>query len=100
MKERLCWVDNAKFIGIYLVVLGHLRLPNSFATQLIYSFHVPLFFFLSGLLFHFDANRKEHIKKAFSRLVVPYFLINAFFIMLHVTANAYKYANGGGYLFV
>jgi fucose 4-O-acetylase-like acetyltransferase len=59
-SERVIWLDYAKGIGIFLVVLGHtLRglvgsaLPNSALLeaidQWIYAFHMPLFFFISGL---------------------------------------------------
>jgi fucose 4-O-acetylase-like acetyltransferase len=60
-SSRLTWVDTAKGFGIILVVLGHaLRgLVSSeiltstplvrFADDWIYAFHMPLFFFLSGL---------------------------------------------------
>ncbi|MBS4149189.1 acyltransferase family protein [Pseudomonadota bacterium DY0742] len=64
MKERNVWVDYAKAIGIILVVYGHVargvfnaRLPMDEARytlvdSIIYSFHMPLFFFLSGLFFY------------------------------------------------
>ncbi len=57
------WVDYAKAIGIILVVYGHVAPGiynaglitndvNYFLVQkFIYSFHMPLFFFLSGLFF-------------------------------------------------
>lgn len=52
MKHRLAHIDIAKGLGILLVVLGHNRilterLPSLHAT--VYLFHMPLFFFLSGL---------------------------------------------------
>lgn len=42
------WVDIAKGIGIILVVMGHANCPE-IPHGIIYSFHMPLFFFLSGL---------------------------------------------------
>lgn len=60
---RYIWVDYAKAIGIILVVFGHvnrglhssgINISNSMFEKLdsiIYSFHMPLFFFLSGLFF-------------------------------------------------
>ena len=63
MKARNDWVDCAKGIGIILVVYGHVArglinagLPIdanlfSLVDSIIYSFHMPLFFFLSGLFF-------------------------------------------------
>ena len=61
---RYIWVDYAKAIGIILVVYGHVArgifnagLPIQESTykivdSIIYSFHMPLFFFLSGLFFY------------------------------------------------
>ena len=69
MHARDIWIDHAKAIGIILVVYGHVArglynagLPldaERFALidSIIYSFHMPLFFFLSGLLFHESLNK-------------------------------------------
>lgn len=51
MKERLTWIDNAKGIGIILVVLGHTYGIPWQLHHIIYSFHMPLFFLLSGYTF-------------------------------------------------
>jgi fucose 4-O-acetylase-like acetyltransferase len=59
--ERFEWVDYAKAIGILLVVYGHVArglvtagimddtVLYQYIDSIIYSFHMPLFFFLSGL---------------------------------------------------
>lgn len=47
-NNRIEWVDIAKGIGIMLVIAGH-----AFSMDIIYpvyAFHLPLFFFLSGLV--------------------------------------------------
>lgn len=62
-SRRIEWIDIAKGIGILLVMLGHCYLDRKF-TIWFYSFHMALFFFLSGYTFK--------AKTAF-----PYFLINA-----------------------
>ena len=49
-KHRIVWIDAARGVGIFLIVLGHTPLPG-FVFQYLFSFHVPLFFFISGLLF-------------------------------------------------
>lgn len=46
--SRTVWVDNAKAIGIYLIVLGHM--PILPLKDLIYAFHVPLFLVVTGFL--------------------------------------------------
>ena len=45
-KTRIGWVDTAKGIGLLLVIIGHLPIP--LVPVWIYTFHMPLFFFLSG----------------------------------------------------
>lgn len=45
MKERLNYIDFMKTSGIYLIVLGHM-FPAP-GTNFIYSFSVPLFFFIN-----------------------------------------------------
>ena len=63
MSDREIWVDYAKAIGIILVVYGHVArgvfkagmeyapVIHNLVDSVIYSFHMPLFFFLSGLFF-------------------------------------------------
>lgn len=55
MNQRLPFFDNAKFFLIFLVVLGHvLSIGNNnyklslATTEWIFSFHMPLFVFISG----------------------------------------------------
>lgn len=76
-KERILWIDYTKSICIYLVLLGHTFIPQPM-TYFIYTFHMPLFFFLSGCLFSFEKNPtfKEFIAKRFKRLMIPYLWIN------------------------
>ena len=72
---RIAWIDNAKAIGIILVVLGHTRGIVPQLENFIYVFHMPLFFFLSGFLLK-DAYLKESFRSfswtAVKRLIVPY----------------------------
>lgn len=48
MNKRIHWIDVSRGIAMVLVVLGHIGMKNSF-TQWIYSFHMPLFFMITGL---------------------------------------------------
>lgn len=88
--KRLEWIDTAKGIGILLIVLGHVDIPGVF-KDFIYSFHVPLFFLISGYLYnheYYSENFTELVKSKFSRLVVPYFISNA--IIFFITWIAYS----------
>ena len=54
-KDHEEWIDISKGIAVVLVVLGHFwyRSDLSLLNQIIYSFHVPLFFILSGYLINY-----------------------------------------------
>jgi acyltransferase len=74
--ERLVWVDVAKGIGIALVVLGHAPGLGDGTRTLIYAFHMPLFFLLSGLLASargLEAPFPAYAAEQARRLLVPYF---------------------------
>lgn len=81
MNERVKWVDVAKGIGIVLVIYGHVG--KDIFTTWIYTFHVPLFFFLSGYFFNPDKKPREFFLSKAKGLLLPYitlgiplFLIN------------------------
>ncbi len=64
-KDRIYYFDNLKFILIVLVVIGHfidynIDKSNNFKSLFvfIYTFHMPLFIFVSGL-FHSGKRIKE-----------------------------------------
>ncbi len=76
-KERIIWLDYAKAIGIFCVVLGHIT-GNYELKSFIYSFHIPLFFFISGVFFSPNRylNYKSFFNKRFRQLLIPYFFFN------------------------
>lgn len=74
MSKRIEYIDIAKGIGILLVVMGHndFSLVSPFAYKLIYSFHMPLFFFLSGYFLNTMAGFWNFVRKRFNALLKPY----------------------------
>ncbi len=76
-KTRDYHFDNVKGILIFLMVFGHIlefahtRPGNFEAYVIIYSFHMPLFVFISG---YFSKNVDKVRENAFSSLFVPYLL--------------------------
>ena len=75
MKTREYQYDNLRFLLIALVVLGHLlEIAGEFPRkellyELIYSFHMPAFLFLSGMFARFD-----RVKWIFG-MAVPYLVL-------------------------
>ena len=85
--ERILWIDVAKAIGTILVVLGHLCYVCSSpkVNQAIYSFHVPLFFFLSGFVItrHKNETLTSFFKSKFFRLIFPAFIYIVLFLPIY-----------------
>lgn len=75
MSKRIEYLDIAKGIGILLVVLGHndFEVISVFIQRLIYSFHMPLFFFLSGYFINTSVPFLDFFKKRFNALLKPFF---------------------------
>ena len=74
--SRIPWIDSAKFIGIFAIVLGHV-LSEGFIKHYLYSFHVPLFFFASGLTFNvLDKRFIPFIKRRFESLMIPFYIFS------------------------
>ncbi len=72
---RIHSIDIAKGIGIILVILGHLiknynNILFGGIHDWIYSFHMPLFFILSGMTF----SHKRRIPDLAIRLLLPYII--------------------------
>lgn len=80
--ERQTWIDVAKAIAIVLIVFGHFGGPY-FIHCLLWTFHVPLFFFLSGYLNH-TRNISQLSSRLLKRLVVPYFTVYAVLTLIKV----------------
>lgn len=71
-RERDKTVDFLKGIAILLVVIGHFN-PVKQVGNFIYSFHMPLFFFLSGITFWYSFGKKlnrENSKKLISEVLM------------------------------
>jgi fucose 4-O-acetylase-like acetyltransferase len=106
-KNRTYWVDYAKAIGISLVVFGHVAPgiqtagiagPREFldlVQSVIYTFHMPLFFFLSGLFFYGSLSKRGPGRLLLSKVdtvAYPYLLWSI--IQGLVEATLSKYTNG------
>ncbi|MCM1224418.1 MAG: acyltransferase family protein [Lachnospiraceae bacterium] len=78
--NRILWVDIAKTLGIFLVVLGHFHVDSRYVAGYIFMFHMPLFFFISGYLMsakRLDMNMtapSEFVAGRINRLIVPFYL--------------------------
>lgn len=86
-KTRIKSIDIAKAIGIFLIVLGH-TLKFGELRKFIYAFHVPLFFFLSGLCFSKKSN-SIFIKKKLLTIYLPYLIFALISISIYSILGKY-----------
>jgi acyltransferase len=86
-------IDAVRLLGIVAVVAGH-TLMSPLIRPLLYSWHVPLFFFLSGYLWSHRRTLKVEFSKKFRSLGLPYLtwivLIAVPFIVLDATLEPFS----------
>lgn len=86
MKNRIGYIDMAKGLAIILVIVGHSSFVPPLAKMMLYIFHIPLFFFLSG--FTLNVKKYETFSGYFlnkwKSLVVPFFLLNIFVFLFQL----------------
>lgn len=80
-KQRIVWVDIAKGLGIILMILGHMPSIPDWFHDWIFSFHMPLFFFVSGYFFK-ERNAKLQLTVTAKSYLVPYLLYSLIFIAI------------------
>lgn len=100
MSAKIDSVFIAKGIAIALVVIGHYT-PASMPPywnemrEVIYAFHMPLFFMLAGYLYGFSppslSAYGKFLKKKSKRLLIPFMSISvSFFVVKAVADNFFK----------
>lgn len=103
-NSRLNWLDSAKGIAMILVILGHELQPffeelGSPVVVFIYSFHMPLFFLITGFLFsnkNLQKNFASYSKIKLKRLILPYFIYQIISILFingftYLTTHQFRY---------
>ncbi|KRL52474.1 acyltransferase family protein [Furfurilactobacillus rossiae] len=90
-KKRIEWLDIARGITILAVVIGHTFQSQTFSMQtlpakIIFAFHMPLFFIVSGYLFH-QQRLRIVLRKGIRSLLVPYLGTSGIFIIAFVLAK-------------
>ena len=96
-KKHFEYLDYAKGIGIFFVVLGHdLQLHSNMlrvgrmSARYIYAFHMPLFFIISGIGLFYKLHDLDSVdlraetKRLTKRLLLPYLFWSAIYTFLSV----------------
>ena len=98
-KKKIEWLAVLQGFSMLLVVMGHVDLTNiaydpntpiaSAIHEVIYSFHMPLFIFISGWLFYYtcigrDKSYKDMIVSKSKRLLIPFFVFTFVTMVLKI----------------
>ena len=112
VESRIGYLDAIKCLGIILVIEGHVRgygmnmgAYDSLSSLMLYSFNMPMFFFVSGLLAYKvqDYALKKIVQHSFKKfvcLVLPTLFFFIFRTLLLQKSPLDLFKNGfGGYWF-
>lgn len=99
-KERVAYLDNARYWVMLLVVIGHsltqfVAMDSARGVYVwIYSFHMPFFILISGYTARRYMGDARQVRRIISTLVVPYLIIEISMqmIMRHYTDEPDPYA--------
>ena len=97
-RVRIDWIDRLKGFAFFFVILGHLTLKGivkiagvslrlALFKSWIYSFHMPLFFFVTGFTYDIDkiAHTKvtAYVSKLVRRMLIPYLWMELLSMLIH-----------------
>lgn len=82
---RIPYIDTVKGVAILLMIFGHMRFHN--LNWFVYSFHMPLFFILSGFFF----NPQKPIVKRIMKLIFPYIITAMAILSVEVIFQVLNY---------
>lgn len=100
-QMKIAYIAIAQLIGCILVILGHSiplnwQIPDAIyqADVFLYTFHMPLFFFVSGYLFYKTKSFERYtfaayIKKRIFRLMLPYVVLTIIGFIPKILTNKF-----------
>lgn len=79
---RYLWIDVAKALGIWLIYVGHI----TNLIPLVWRFHVPLFFFLSGCTEALCRENRfvSYFLNKCKRVLLPWLVFNLLSLVVHI----------------
>ena len=85
--KRLQYVDIARGIAMICIILGHLGNPS--INRVVFTFHVPIFFFITGYFTNNKRRLPEFAKNKLRTLIVPYIIACLAIIILGTLLGAH-----------
>lgn len=93
--KRLNYLDMAKGIGIILVVAGHSGMCGDGLLAWLSSFHMPLFFVISGMLLSHRQEETRPLTQSVQRkarsILLPYFTFSLIYLLIELVYRLWKH---------
>ncbi len=84
-RTRIEYLDIAKAIGILCIIAGHMGIAK--VDRIVFTFHVPLFFLISGYFLDRSEDIVLFIKKNAKSLLIPYYFTGLCLIMIKIVID-------------
>ncbi len=91
MHKRLQWLDTAKGIGIFSIVLGHVAFKE--IGYILFLYHVPLFFWIAGYTLKKESDIFKFSAQKFKRLMIPYMITCICVLLMDIINNILLFNN-------
>ena len=92
-KKRIIWIDQLRGLAFYTVILGHMSIGKGLKTWM-YSFHMPLFFMISGLNLNveriYKTSFKDYALRLAKKMLVPYVWLQMLSFLLRLVVALIK----------
>lgn len=85
-SKRIEYLDFAKGLCMIAIILGHLGEPG--INRIVYTFHLPVFFIISGYFFDPNKSFGETVSKKLRSLIWPYYFAGFLIVLFSVVSNA------------
>ncbi len=90
-EERFLWIDAARGLVMLCVIASHLG--NDTVDRLVFPFHVPIFFLISGYLLSRKGSYASFARRKVRQLLVPYAFTGVMMVLGDGFMQAVAYRN-------
>ncbi|MBQ5561171.1 MAG: acyltransferase family protein [Lachnospiraceae bacterium] len=89
MKQRNTTMDVAKALAMLAVIIGHTKY-NDNLRMVLYAFHLPVFFIISGYFFNIKESFSRFFIKKTKAYVIPYVSFSLIILLFNYWYSGYK----------
>lgn len=93
-KKRIEYLDVARGLAMISVLLGHLGIYS--INRVIFTYHLPIFFFITGYFFSTKSSIKKFVLKKMKTLLVPYYVTSAMIILVIIFRDSFTNGDAVG----